>query len=136
MARRWYFVEVALDTSDPNDPIWRTAAQKYDRLPFGFGVTASDPATGIPVPQWTLITLEAPEQARVVNDLQIYAAPVLDLSKKVSGFTKPSWEVFVSGVESAGVSLEWVTGDHQLRDVLNWLGQQIDPNFDADALTT
>lgn len=102
---------------------------------FAFGEVRSNLTTGLPEPAWTVALITDITMAAALNDLEIIAFPSADLSRKISSFTAPQIQAFYAPMLAAGIDLDWVAGTTTLRQLLAWLGQQINPAFDPARYT-
>lgn len=111
---------------------WINRAQDpaYGFLQFEFGAVPSDPGTGMPVFGWSLVLCDVQAQGEILNDPLIYALPIVPYTRKLSDMPVTQVNTMFAGFDKFGIDKAPINGQSDLGDIVDYLGQQLDPLFD------
>ena len=109
---------------------WMNALQiKYSGVPFvGVEITLSD--EGQPTAPFTVLWLDAPDQAGVQNDPEIVPFPLGSYDTPIAALNAADCLAIYQTCADRNISLAGITNNHSLGDLISRIGESITVNFD------
>lgn len=93
------------------------------------GSIPSDPNTGQPLFNWTLVMVNAVNHGTVLADNAIDALPDFPLDGKVSAINTATKNAMLTKLEARGIDTAFIGNADGYRDVIRGIGQKLEPTF-------
>jgi|SRR5687768_844253 len=134
MAKRYYICDIIGDGSDgmmtPTTGPFRPAIA--DLGVAWVGTIPSDPSTGRPLFNWTLVLVNTENHARLMGINGIDSLPDFPLDGKVSAINNVTKTNMINMLNRRGLSTDFVTGSDGYRDIIRELGKKLSAAFDEN----
>lgn len=128
MSKRYYICDI-IGTGDETDPFRPAVA---DHGVAWAGVIDSDPETGQPIHETTLVVVETENHAALRKDNRIDALPDFALDGKMTAINTQARNGMLNALQKRGFVTSAINNADGYRDALQQIGRQRGKAFDID----